>query len=49
VWQHAFGVAQPTPGQLLTGVLVGLVVTTLLSVVVHRAVNFLFPRRPRTA
>lgn len=48
-WQHAFGVAQPTSRQLLLGVSLGLVVTTLLAVVVHHAVNFLFPRRPRTA
>lgn len=48
-WQHALGVAHPTPRQLLIGVGLGLVVTLLLAVAVHHAVNFLFPRRPRTA
>lgn len=48
-WQHAFAVTAPSSRQLLLGVSVGLVVTTLLAVAVHHAVNFLFPRRPRTA
>ena len=48
-WQHAFGVATPSARQLLLGVGVGLVVTTLLAVAVHHLVSFLFPRRPRTA
>lgn len=48
-WQQAFGVAEPTPQQSLLGVCLGLVATTLLAVAVHHAVNFLFPRRTRTA
>jgi len=48
-WQHTFGVAAPSSRQLLLGVGVGLLVTTIIAVSVHHAVNFLFPRRPRTA
>jgi peptidoglycan/LPS O-acetylase OafA/YrhL len=48
-WQHAFGVVQPTALQHLLGVGIGLIVTTLLAICVHHAVNFLFPRRRRAA